>query len=445
MTRRGIDPTRPTFAAPLPARPQWWPAAQRQLLRPWVWILLFLASRVWIWVDYVTRYRYIENDVHYYQAQLFANKPFSQTLVEYPQPVVWLMQLIGLFGRSTDGYLVAFGLAMALLDAGFCVALWYHRSLSALAFWNVFVLLGGAILYSRYDMIPALVVGLAALWVATRPRLAGALVAIGASLKLWPAMLIAPLVGRTRPGRQRLVWFVLTGSVIAALAWVQAGWARLISPLGWQSGRGLQVESVPANLLMVARSAGGNSQWTIAMSKYNAYEIAGPGTDLLLRLSDVGTALALLLMVALAVVALVRRQLPADVMVLGMISMVSIMLVTNKTLSPQYLLWLGTPVAALLVVAAGSRMRRKAWWLAGLALVASFCTQQVFPVYYGQVVNTMPASMVLLSVRNLMLVCICALATVWTWSSLMRPTLHAEPTDEALATDEVALEILDEH
>ena len=65
------------------------------------------------------------------------------------------------------------------------------------------------------------------------------------------------------------------------------------------------------------------------------------------------------------------------------------MIVTNKTLSPQYLLWLGGPGAALLLLRHGSTpgeraaIRRTAYALLALALL----THLVYPVLYGGLVG----------------------------------------------------------
>ena len=68
-----------------------------------------------------------------------------------------------------------------------------------------------------------------------------------------------------------------------------------------------------------------------------------------------------------------------------MLATVAIMTMTNKTLSPQYLLWLGGPMAALLLLrhdgqpsrAAGRPPARRAQ-----LLVLALLTQLVYPLLY---------------------------------------------------------------
>ncbi|MGD7731784.1 glycosyltransferase 87 family protein [Propionibacteriaceae bacterium G57] len=425
--------------------PVWWRHVRRALGAAWVWILLFLLSRAWVLREWYDKYQFIRSDVNYYLWWLNHDVGITERLVEYPLPVVWLLDSLRVFGNDQNTYQLAFGLAMAALDAAFCVLLWRRGTLRALLFWNAFVTFFGALIWFRYDMAPAFVVGVAALLVTRHPRVSGALVALGAGLKLWPAMLIAPLMGRSRAAVLRTVWFAVTGAALAGLAFLHGGWQRLISPLTWQSDRGLQVESVPATWLMWQRSRDPRG-WTVEMSKYNAFEIFGPGTDAWMRFSDVVMALAVLSAACMVVVVFVRKQLPADLLALAMTSIVLFMLVANKTLSPQYLLWLGTPVAALLALAHTHTMRARAHLLAALTLFAAFLTQQVYPVFYGQIIGAIPTvkHTGVLVARNALLLVMAVIATVWTWADLTAERAAGRhDTPDEVADDDLSDELFE--
>lgn len=400
--------------------PAWWQHVRLALASPILWVGLWLLSRAWMLHQFIEKYRFINSDVNYYLWWLSAGRGIRATLVEYPLPVVWFLDALTFFGNTQESYLLAFGISMAVLDAGFTWALWHRRALRATLFWIAFITVFGSLLWFRYDMLPAFVVGVAALVVSRHPAVCGVLVALGGGLKLWPAMLMAPLMGRSRPALRRTMAFTVTGLALAGIAFLHGGWARLVSPLTWQSDRGLQVESVPATWLMWQRARNQGAGWRVEMSKYNAFEIFGPGTEGWMQFSDVVMALAIASAVGMVVVTMVRKQLPADLLALCMISIVLTMLVANKTLSPQYLLWLGTPVAALLAIAQGRLMRIRAHLLAAMTLVAGLLTQQIYPVYYGPIVGatpTVPATLLLAS-RNLLLVVMMAMATVWAWADL---------------------------
>ena len=115
--------------------------------------------------------------------------------------------------------------------------------------------------------------------------------------------------------------------------------------------------------------------------------------------------------VALFVLAFRAGEPSALAVGLIILATVAIMIVTNKTLSPQYVLWLGGPVAALLLRAGGrcptrpidGRPARLAG--AGLALL----THLVYPTLYDGLLAREGGAMIVLAtvvtaVRNLALV-----------------------------------------
>jgi len=81
-----------------------------------------------------------------------------------------------------------------------------------------------------------------------------------------------------------------------------------------------------------------------------------------------------------------------------------IVTVTNKTLSPQYLLWLGGPIAALAVRAPSNQAVRT---FARVLLVTAVATQLTYPIGYDAILKThswMPVVVLDLTIRNCLLV-----------------------------------------
>jgi hypothetical protein len=79
-------------------------------------------------------------------------------------------------------------------------------------------------------------------------------------------------------------------------------------------------------------------------------EIFGHGVSPLLPLSNLATGAGLLVILALHARTFHNPQ-PTPVAIgLVVLATVAIMTVSNKTLSPQHLLWLGGPMAALLIL-----------------------------------------------------------------------------------------------
>lgn len=391
-----------------------------------LWIVTRVALLALLGIE-----RSIRGDVNYYYNRVshLTSAGLGRTLIEYPTPVVWLLSIpYWLTGGGRPGYTVGFVVSMMLLDA---VLTWLlvlrggHRGARGVLFWIFFVFLIGPLCYFRFDMIPAVLAGAALLLLSRRPGVAGALIGLGAAVKLWPALLLPAVLGK-RAGVKRAFWsFCATGGGLALISLLVGGWARLVSPLTWQSGRGLQVEALWATPIMVWRAIDPTLH-DVSMSKYQAFEIFGPGVDAMVKASDVLTVVGLATIVALSARVLWKRESSMTTAALLMTSIVAIMIITNKTLSPQYVLWLGGPIAVMLL---GRRvdqdrpgMRRPVLGLSILALAIAALTQLIYPLTYGALVYDQTGRPVviavsLLAARNIGLVVLTIWAVVLTWRS----------------------------
>ncbi len=333
-------------------------------------------------------------DVHYYWTQISRLQLVGpqHTLTEYPTPVIWIMQIPWwisqgewtLYHRSFDGL-------MMLLDGVFAIALWRAggtRRVQALLFWLAFPLLLGPIAYMRFDMIPAVLVGASLLTLGEqRHRVSGALTGIGAAIKLWPAALWPVLLVSQRKGKLRAsIWFLGTAAALALVSLKDGGWGRLISPLQYQEHRGLQIESIWATVPMLLR--GFQPRHYPLSVHFGAWQIAGPGVQHWMTVASIMTIIGGVMVIATYVAWLTRGQhthLEAGLMVL---LVVTYMVVANKTLSPQYWMWIGPPTAALVSMLGeddphGPSVTRRevagvAAWVLGIAAL----TQAIFPRTY---------------------------------------------------------------
>ncbi len=218
-------------------------------------------------------------------------------LQEYPLPVLAIMlpqYLLSIFNPLA--FAALFVVSMLAVDAVFTWTLWRvgaRRRTEAVRFWLWFVPAIGPMAYFRFDLVPAMLAGAAVLAAARRPAWSGALTAVGAALKLWPALMLPSFLLRRLDRRPVLKGFVFTGGAIAAISLAVGGVHRLLSPLHWQAGRGLQIESVVATPLMLARAVHPRGTWDIRVSDYKAYEIFGPGVHTMITVSTVLTVLGL--------------------------------------------------------------------------------------------------------------------------------------------------------
>ena len=404
---------------------------------------VWFASRVLVLLVWTFLAPNTQGDVYYYFDKLEAmgNVGPGFTLVEYPTPVIWLLSIPHLISRSHPViYVTAFALIMLALDAGFSWSLWRHGGRlrgAAVIFWTFFLLVEGPTSYLRFDLIPAILGGWALLnLLARRHTLAGALVGLGAAVKLWPALMWpALLADRGRPRRLASLGFWVTGVALAAASLIWAGWTRLLSPLTWQSQRGLQVESVWATPVMLARAVH-RAPWIVEISDWQAFEIIGPGVSLMLLLSKLATALGILAALAACAMWLRRghgRPIEATALMLLVVAM---MIVTNKTFSPQYIIWLGGPVAAGYAIVAQTpagtpRARRdeqRLFLVAKILLLVTAVTQLIYPIGYSPLVRPgvgitrfeMVVVTGLLAVRNVGVCYLLWLVARWVWQ-FVRP------------------------
>ena len=110
-----------------------------------------------------------------------------------------------------------------------------------------------------------------------------------------------------------------------------------------------------------------------------------------------------------------------------MLATIAVTTITNKTLSPQYLLWLGGPAAVLLLSRhdEGPRWHRVLDRLAVELLVLAVLTQLTYPILYNGLLGRgsptfMVVSTVVTSLRNLSLLVITAQVCRYAWRALPR-------------------------
>ena len=110
------------------------------------------------------------------------------------------------------------------------------------------------------------------------------------------------------------------------------------------------------------------------------------------------------------------------------VATVAIMTITNKTLSPQYLLWLGGPMAALLVLRpdASPEEQPAINRMAGQLLVLALLTHLVYPLFYDGYLGRQGEMMIILStivtaLRNIALVFFTVESCWLAWRMLATP------------------------
>ena len=274
-------------------------------------------------------------------------------------------------------------------------------------FWVAAVPLIGPVALGRFDLVPTLFAagGLVAA-AASAPLTAGVLLGTGATVKLWPALLVPIVLALHRGGVRVIAGGAAVGLLVLGLvAWF--GELRyLLSFLTYQQDRGLEIEALPALPLMVQGADGLRQDISITFG-FGAWEVHGPGEQLLLRIADLGLVAVLVLVAWLTW--RVRRtsaERGQAAVVLAFVLMVGFLLF-DKVLSAQYPLWIAG-LAAVALCWRESPLRDGVLPLCGVLLL----TQLVYPVYFQDLVNrTDPLPVRLLVARDVLLIVVFVQAT----------------------------------
>jgi hypothetical protein len=388
---------------------------------------------------------WVTGDVGYYAESLghLHERGIGGTLVEYPLLGVLLVAVPWLLATAV-GHAAAYPetlMLLALVTDGVYAVLLHrlsgrHRAAAVWA-WVLGVPLLGATAYARFDLVPGVLSGLAVLLLVRRPGVAAASVAVAAGAKLWPALVVPGLAAPTRTRRRVVLVAAVTAVVLAVAGLVAGGWHRLVSPLVWQSQRGLQIESVAAVPAMVGWVVD-PAAWRVGYAASHAYEVTGPGVPLLLA----GTRAATLAVAAAMLATWMRawrhgRTVGVEAAVWTSLAAVAGFVVSSRVLSPQYLLWLLPLAAAGLGAVRGRGHRRLARWT-GWLLVATALTQMEFPLLYAGLTAHRPWSawpVLVLAARNVVLVglFVGALRAAWAVAGEGESARHAAGAPPARA------------
>ncbi|MFB6789756.1 glycosyltransferase 87 family protein [Streptomyces olivaceus] len=346
-------------------------------------------------------------------------------------------------------YATAFFVLACAVDAAVLALLWRAgrgsgRSPRGAWVWVVGVPLLGPTVYARYDLMVTAVAVAALLAAGRHPRVAGALAAVGALLKVWPALVLVGMDGR-RPW----VAAAVGGAGLAGLFAVTMPGAFAF--LTFQRERGVEVESLGALVFHVARHFGWEGG---VLLNYGSMEFLGPHVDTVSTVSMGLSAAAFGWLLLWRVRAArspgprsprsrsrspespaqpsepsesrspesrpsrspsSRSRFAAHTAADAAFVAVLLFTVTSRVISPQYLVWL-VGLAAVCRCFRASRMRVPV----ALVLAASLVTVLEFPLLFADVVASTPLGIALLAVRNGLLVTAALVGARALWRDTVR-------------------------
>jgi hypothetical protein len=343
--------------------------------------------------------------------------PLDDVTWQYPPLAALVMLLPSWLPWSYfTGFLVLVVVCDALATALLTRAWLRGGSRAGVWLWVLAVPLLGPTVYCRFDLVVTVVAVAGLRSAARRPRLGGALAGIGAMLKVWPVLTV---LGLPRGRRTRDAWMSAALSALAVGFVFAATTNGSFSFLGFQEGRGVEVESLGALPFEAAHLFGWRG--TAAMN-YGSVELLGTGVALAGKLLVTLSACAfgwLLLWRART-----RRWTEATPLDAALTALL-LFVVTSRVISPQYLVWL-VGLAAVCLTSHRSTQRPVAW----LLLAASAVTCLEFPFLFGDVEHFRPVGSLVLVLRNLLLLAAALLSGRRLWQG----GVSAEPRAGRLAT-----------
>ena len=381
-------------------------------------VATFLAAWGTLHYGFYTHRLLLDTPIYesYGDATLRGEIPYRDFAVEYPPgalPVFILPSALsgqGHFGTYTRVFETLMGLFGVLAVAAVTLILVRlgRRGVAlatAVGLAGLGALAVGPVILSRFDLWPAtLTVGALALLLYERRRSAFAVLGLAFAAKLFPALLLPPMLAYVwrRNGRRQAL---LCGLCFLAVAVACYAPFVVLSPHGvWssiagQASRPLQIESLGASILLAVHQVSGLAL-TMDVS-HGSNNLVGSVPDKL----ALGEAVLQALVIVVVWVSFLRGPADRERLVRTCAACVCAFIAFGKVLSPQYLVWL-LPLVPL--------VRGRRGVVAGALLVASMLlTQLWFPYRYLDLVYELDARASWLVVsRDLALVALLA-ALVW--------------------------------
>ena len=384
-------------------------------------IALFVISWALLHVGFYKHKQLIDTPVYqrYGNAIADGKVPYRDFELEYPPGALPMFALPGLADPGKDQYVTTgfrrtFETIMWLCGAAALVAMavvlrGLRRSRpnvwAALCFAAITPLLLGSVVLSRFDLWPAAIVAAAlAALVSGRLRLGHALLGLGVTAKLYPAVLLPLGVAFVwkRAGRREAL--ACLGLALAVIVAVFAPFV-ILSPGGvWQSfhvqlSRPLQVESLGSALLLAGHHVFGLG--VTGETSYGSQNLGGGAAAALAIASTVVQAALLLWIWA----SFARGPGSREALVRSSAATLCAFVAFGKVLSPQFPIWL-IPVVPLV-------RGRRGLLASALLAVALVLTQTWFPFrYFRLALNFEVGLSWLLLARDLTLVALVAVLVV---------------------------------
>ena len=208
-------------------------------------------------------------------------------------------------------------------------------------------ILSGSIALTRYDLWPTLLVAVACYaLVRRRPVWAATFAGLGAAAKLWPVLLLIPVLaaawrwaGRRSAARAAAAFTLACGIPFAvAFAWAPHG---VINSIHYQTDRPMEIETLGATAQIVLHHLGIAGSYT-TVHTFGSFNLVGPAAHTIATATSVLGLVAAGAIFLLAARRISRRppEAAASIAITHAFAAVSATMVLGKVTSPQFMLWL---------------------------------------------------------------------------------------------------------
>lgn len=332
----------------------------------------------------------------------------------YPQPALLPMLLTQLLAwplnslvGTTGAYLIGWAVLITALDAvGFGVLVGRVGTAarrSAGWFWTAALLLFGPIAMYRIDAVTVPLAVIGGCWLVRRPAVAAAVLTLAAWVKIWPGALVVAAIAAARTRMRILLVFLATSAAIVVVLFLLGADRHLFGFIFEQTGRGLQIEAVAATPFMWMAAAGAAS---IDYSfEILTFQIGAPGVEVLSTLLTPLMALAAIGVLLLGAVKAARGASFPRLFPPLALTLVAVLIVTNKVGSPQFQTWLIAPVILWIIFD-----RTRAGIPAALVLILAGLTCLVYPLTYDGLLRAELVPVLLLTARNALVIVLLVIA-----------------------------------
>jgi hypothetical protein len=341
-------------------------------------------------------------------------------------PVLALAPILSALALGAQVYAETWMLLVSLLDAVAFAALigapWRRGEpvpgrRAAGWFWLGFLALLGPIAIGRIDAVTVPMAMMALLWAVRRPVVATLLLTAATWIKVWPAAALAAVLIVSRARGRVVLPSVLASVGIVLVALALGSGSTVFSFFGEQAGRGLQIEAPVSTAWLWLASAGVGGTTVSYDRDILTFQVSGEGTALASAASAPLMILAVAAMAAGGIRAFRRGAGPVHLLPLLTLGLVCALIVFNKVGSPQFACWLAPPLI-LGIVTARERFRTPVV----LALAIAALTQLIYPYLYGMLLAVDPVMLVIVTLRNLLLVCLFLWCGAQVWKAGNTPS-----------------------